>query len=266
MGGKTRLLPEILSRLPTYSGYVEPFLGGGAVFFALAPESATLSDVNPHLVTTYIEVRDRVDDVLTLLREYQKAHGPGVYGTMRDRYNYDTLTDTERAALFLYLNRTCFNGLHRVNKKGEFNSPEGDSDGSDIVDETTLRSAAYGLRNADIYCRGFEAMTAVAGNFVYLDPPYVPVSATSAFTGYAGEFGMREQTQLRDFVNTLTDAGVKVLLSNSDAPAVHELYQNYHIDRILAPRSINADGDGRGDVWETLVRNYEYDAIQEPVW
>lgn len=268
VGGKTKLLPEILHRVPEFNRYHEPFLGGGAVFFGVAPTAACLSDLNPHLVTTYVAVRDHVDCVMERLYALQSSHTDGSYGRVRSHYNHGSLSDIERAATFLYLNKTCFNGLHRLNKKGEFNSPEGDYDISAIVDEPTLRAASSALGNADIRCQGFDAAVPTEGDFVYLDPPYVPVSTTSAFTTYAGDFTDAHQVQLRDLVMAWTHAGVKVMLSNSAAPRVLDLYSHptFHVDIVKAPRSINSDAEGRGVVDEVLVRNYDYVLPEPPTW
>lgn len=252
------LLPKAVDRMR----HVEPFVGGGGFFFNRLPQRALLQDVNGSLIDTYLSVRDEVENVLDVLQGLSLAHASGdTYYGVRERYNArDASTPRfERAAMFIYLNKTCFNGLHRVNKKGEFNVPEGRYHSPRIVDEVGLRLASAALRTADIRQAGFESLldSARPGDFVYLDPPYVPLNDTASFTSYADDgFGMRDQERLRDVVKELDRRGCAIMLSNHDVPTVRKLYEGFKIDVVQAPRAISADGGSRGSVAEVVVRNY----------
>jgi DNA adenine methylase len=240
--------------------HVEPFVGGAAMFFARLPERALLCDKNAQLCATYAAVRDDVDDVIEHLKVLAKGHNPERYYQLRHRYNHATkLTQIERAALFIYLNKTCFNGLHRVNRRGEFNVPAGRYTNPRILDEATLRAASRELKRADLRCESFETLLSLAkpGDFIYFDPPYEPVSRTSSFTAYAQDgFTRDDQARLRDVFSALDRRRCKLMLSNSDAPLIRELYQKFRIDTVAAPRAINCDAKGRGRVTEVVVRNY----------
>lgn len=263
VGGKRRLLPALLPLLPpgaALARHVEPFLGGGAMFFGRGPRRALLSDINPDLVLTYRAVRDDVEALIALLQAHARAHSEANYYAVREDYNARKRGDLERAAQFIYLNKTCFNGVHRVNRKGEFNVPIGRYSDPLIADVTALAAASVCLRRADIRCASFEFLLdeVRAGDFVYLDPPYEPVSSTANFTAYAqGGFSRDDQTQLRDVFRKLDRCGAKLMLSNSDAPLIRDLYRGYAVDVVLATRSINSDTGSRGAVREVVVRNYE---------
>jgi len=268
VGGKGKLLAQLLPLLPNgveRMRHVEPFSGGAAMFFARRPERAVLRDFNPSLVDTYLAVRDDVDGVIGELELLQMSHAAGSYYGVRERYNLARVGGasrprSERAAMFIYLNKTCFNGLHRVNRRGEFNVPEGRYKNPRILDEAGLRAASRALQGADIAQASFEAMLDYVrpGDFVYLDPPYEPVSETASFTAYAAGdgFSRADQTRLRDVVSELDRRGAKIMLSNSDVPFIRELYAKFRIDIVAAPRAINCDARGRGLVSEVLVRNY----------
>lgn len=264
VGGKGRLLTQLLPLLPPGAArmrHVEPFSGGGAMFFARRPDRALLCDVNPALIETYRMVRDRVDEVIAALAPHVSLHDKEHYYEVRERYNATRHGDHDpaRAAMFIYLNKTCFNGLHRVNKRGEFNVPAGRYQNPRILDDQGLRSASLQLRHAELRNEPFEALLEHArpGDFVYLDPPYEPVSDTASFTSYARDgFSRDDQTRLRDVVDALTRRGTKCMLSNSDVPFIRELYGRYRVDTIVAPRAINCDARGRGMVSEVVVRNY----------
>ena len=240
--------------------HVEPFFGGGALFFARRPVRALLSDVNPSLVTTYEAVRDDVDELIGQLTHLSETHSATRYYQVRHHYNHgQRITPTERAAMFIYLNKTCFNGLHRVNRRGEFNVPAGRYDKPRILDADLLRSASAELQKADLRCTGFEALLAHAkpGDFVYFDPPYEPASATASFTAYAQNgFGREDQERLRDVYAALDRRRCKLMLSNSDVPFIRDLYSKFHIDTVAARRAINCDATKRGVVSEVVVRNY----------
>ncbi|MCA9606036.1 MAG: DNA adenine methylase [Myxococcales bacterium] len=264
VGGKGRLLSQLVPLLPSgveHMRHVEPFMGGAALFFQRWPTRALLQDVNADLVDTYTMVRDRVDEVIDALGPLAARHDADRYYRVRERYNAtrDAAAGPERAAMFIYLNKTCFNGLHRVNRRGEFNVPAGRYKNPRILDDNALRSASVALRSADIVHDGFESLVARArpGDFVYLDPPYEPVSRTASFTSYAKDgFGQDDQVRLRDVYDELTRRGCKCMLSNSDVPFIRDLYRQHRIDVVAAPRAINCDGRGRGKVAEVVVRNY----------
>jgi len=264
VGGKGRLLAQLGPMLPPAAEerrHVEPFMGGAAMFFARRPERALLSDVNPELVGVYQAVRDDVEGVISALSQLAAAgHSAAAYYGVRTRYNTERrATQTKRAAMFLYLNKTCFNGLHRVNRRGEFNVPAGKYKNPRIVDVDNLRAASAALGSAEIRRAGFEELLGSArpGDFVYLDPPYVPMSATASFTAYAQEgFGPADQERLRDVYRELDRRGCRLMLSNSDVPFVRELYREWRIDVVMAPRAVSCDGAKRQSVAEVVVRNY----------
>jgi DNA adenine methylase len=263
VGGKTRLLDQLNPLLPPgveLMRHVEPFVGGAALFFARRPQRALLCDVNASLIGTYEAVRDRVDEVIEHLARLADRHDAERYYQVRHRYNHaQKLGTCERAAMFVYLNKTCFNGLHRVNRRGEFNVPAGRYTNPRILDEQLLRAASARLESAELRNAGFEALlvNAKPGDFVYFDPPYAPASRTANFTAYAqGGFGSEEQERLRDVFKTLDRRRCKLMLSNSDVPYIRELYREFQIDQVLAPRAINCNGEKRGAVPEVVVRNY----------
>jgi len=264
VGGKGRLLAQLGPLLPPAAEerrHVEPFMGGAAMFFARRPERALLSDVNPELVGVYQAVRDDVEGVISALSQLASGgHSAEAYYGVRTRYNTERrATQTKRAAMFLYLNKTCFNGLHRVNRRGEFNVPAGKYKNPRIVDVDNLRAASAALGSAEIRRAGFEELLGSArpGDFVYLDPPYVPMSTTASFTAYAQEgFGPADQERLRDVYRELDRRGCRLMLSNSDVPFVRELYREWRIDVVMAPRAVSCDGAKRQSVAEVVVRNY----------
>ena len=263
VGGKGRLLPQLSPLLPPgveLMRHVEPFVGGGAVFFGLRPARALLCDVNPALIDTYGAVRDEVDTLIEQLRALSADHDARAYYAVRERYNRGRkLPPAQRAAMFIYLNKTCFNGLHRVNQRGHFNVPAGRYDNPRILNEDALRAASAELARAELQCCGFERLLAAAkpGDFVYLDPPYEPVSRTASFTAYAQDgFGRQDQMRLRDVFAALDRRGCKLMLSNSDVPFIRDLYERYDIARVSAARAINSDASKRGPVFEVVVRNY----------
>ncbi len=256
-GGKRQLLPELLKRVPSmYGVYHEPFVGGGALFFALRPPVARLGDMNPRLVRCYRAIRDNVDDLIGLLSSRYATNTAGFFYATRAAEPSDPV---EVAAWMIYLNKTCFNGLWRVNKAGKFNAPFGKYDNPAICDEENLRACSAALKAGlvTIENEDFESVDgrAKAGDFVYFDPPYVPLSETSSFAAYtAGGFGPRDQERLRDLALTLKRRGVHVLLSNSGAPAVEKLYSaDFTIAEVMARRSINKNASGRGAIVEYVI-------------
>jgi len=262
-GGKAQLLSQYEPFFPrAWNTYHEPFLGGGAVFFHLAqgiPSGSrhfVLSDINPELVNVYRCVRDHVEELIALLSHHQAHHSRDYYYTIRAARFEDP---AQRAARLLYLNKTCFNGLYRENSRGEFNVPLGRYRNPRICDAENLRAVARVLQGVEITVQPFWQVLerAEPGDFVYLDPPYYPLSASSSFTAYSRfAFGEAEQIRLREVFGTLADRGVQVLLSNSDCPFVRELYRDYPIQTISASRAINAQGHKRGPITEVLVLSH----------
>lgn len=240
--------------------HVEPFIGGGALFFNKGPERALLNDLNPELINVYTQVRDDVESLIGELEKMARKHdGQDSYYEARDRYNKKRLSERSRAAHFIYLNKTCFNGLHRVNRKGEFNVPAGRYKNPNICDEAGLRAASRALQKAELHCESFEFLvkSAKPGDFVYLDPPYAPMSETANFTAYAAEdFGIEAQIRLRDVYVELDRRGCKLMLSNSDVPVIRDLYGEFTIHTVAAPRAINCNAGRRGLVSEVVVCNY----------
>ncbi|MGH9549393.1 MAG: DNA adenine methylase [Terriglobales bacterium] len=260
-GGKGQLLKHFDKHYPPqFERYFEPFIGGGAVFFSFAAEhadlSATISDCNAELINCYKVVRDCVDDLIEALKEHknESAH----YYIVRSQ-DVSRLTKVQRAARLIYLNRTCFNGLYRVNRSGQFNVPFGKYKNPRIVNEENLHMASQVLQRTTILnCPFSEIRNKVAvGDFVYLDPPYQPISTTSNFTGYtAGSFTLKDQEKLAQFVRELDRRGAYFMLSNSDNEQIEELYQRFQIHRVDAARAINCKGNRRGRISELLIRNY----------
>lgn len=254
-GGKRQLVPALLARLPaTYGTFYEPFIGGGALFFAVKPARAVIADRNSRLVRTWTCVRDEVEPLIARLSTF--SHDRDFFLAQRARA-IDAEPDVEVAAWMIFLNRTAFNGLYRVNRRGQFNVPFGKYKNPTLCDADNLRAASAALQGTKILHADFAESTASAaeGDFVYFDPPYVPLSATSAFTAYTGDgFGAEEQARLRDVALALKRRGVRVLLSNSSAGLVRELYgQDFTVEEVMATRLINRDSAGRGAIAELLI-------------
>jgi DNA adenine methylase len=257
-GGKSQLLEQLRAHLPkSFNAYHEPFLGGAALFFALGNHRpALLSDINDELIVCYRAIRDDVEAVIERLGIH--AYERDYFYQVRD-LNPAELSIPERAARTIFLNKTAFNGLYRVNNQGKFNVPFGRHRKPLICDSENLRACAHALRGTWIDTLDFASATATAsaGDLVYFDPPYVPVSATAQFTGYArGGFNWASQKALALTVQELTERGVKVMLSNSDVPALRELYADFRIQTVKATRRINSKIHARGTVAELIVMNY----------
>jgi len=257
-GGKRAMLPLLRPLVPAAFGtYHEPFAGGGALFFDLRPARAALSDRNAELVAAYEAVRDDVDGVVAELRTHEVAHCKAHFLSVRHQRGH-LLSAAARAARLIYLNRTCFNGLYRVNRRGEFNVPFGDYKNPRICDEANLRACSAALQGIAIELDGFHAVLerAQPGDFVYFDPPYMPVSERAAFTSYTRDgFGASDHRHLRDVARELASRDVHVLISNSNAPRVLELYSDgFDILRVQAPRAIGAKSESRGLVEEVVIR------------
>jgi DNA adenine methylase len=265
-GGKRQLLPDLRKRVAMageFGRYHEPFVGGGALYFALYRDGklnkkkAFLADNNSRLIETYEGVRDDVETVITLLEEHRDNHSEAHFYDVRAAIP-ETLA--ARAARIIYLNRTCFNGLYRENSRGLFNVPFGNYKKPRICDPDNLRAVAAALRKASVECRDFASVAKAAkpGDFVYFDPPYHPVSKTSSFTAYhQGGFGEAEQRKLAEVFGALTKKGVKALLSNSWTPLILELYEPWKIEEVKASRNVNSKASGRGKISEVLVRNFD---------
>ena len=264
-GGKRQLLSTFQPLLPKrITAYCEPFVGGGALLFHLQPNVAYVNDINSDLIGVYTVIQNNVEQLISILSAF-KNEAEEFYAVRdwdRDRDKYDSLSETEKAARILYLNKTCYNGLDRVNNAGEFNSPFGNYRNPNIVNAPVLRAVSKYLNTAELHLSAHDYVETVQalprGAFVYLDPPYDPVSVTSNFTGYAkGGFSREEQIRLRETCDALTARGIKFMLSNSATEFILDQYADYHITIVKAKRSINSVAARRGDVDEVVVRNYE---------
>jgi len=264
VGGKRQILCEITEYVPkTFSVYYEPFVGGGAVLFELQPQRAVVNDINCELMNIYVVIKENVEGLIADLKRHknEKDYFYRIRELDRGRKLYSMLTPVQRASRIIYLNKTCYNGLFRVNKSGEFNAPFGNYRKPNIVNETTLRAVSAYFNSAQIRfaCQDFEdaLQGAEKGAFVYLDPPYDPLSETASFTGYdKGGFGREEQARLKNSCDKLNKKGISFLLSNSATDYIMDLYRDYKIEVIRARRSVNSKGERRGDVEELLVMNY----------
>jgi len=255
-GGKRQLVAQMAPHLPDRFGRLhEPFAGSAALFFHLRPQRASLSDTNERLVRAYTGLRDAPDRVIELLSTY--PHDKAFFLDMRGR-DIDARSDAEVAAWFIYLNKTAYNGLYRVNSKNRYNVPFGDYVRPNICDEATLRRCARQLKGVKLRVEDFEkaGRRARRGDLVYFDPPYVPLSATSYFTGYTKQgFGLDEHRRLRDLALALKARGVHVRLSNSGAPLVQELYgDDFELIPIQARRNINCRAASRGKIVELFIK------------
>lgn len=261
VGGKRQLIPELTKRLPcTFSRYYEPFVGGGALFFHIKPEHPFLSDINDELINVYNVVKHNVEALIKELSRH--VYEASYFYTIREadrRPNYKRWSAIRKASRFIYLNKTCYNGLYRVNSKGYFNTPFGNHQNPKICDQENLRLCSESLQYAEISCSSYHVVDERTreGDFVYFDPPYAPLTATSNFTNYSkGGFGKEDQEELRNLCSRLDKKGVKWMLSNSSAPLILDLYQEYNVETISASRAINSKGSLRGKVKEVIVRNY----------
>src|SRR3989339_359504 len=267
VGGKRQLLAQF-RRMNLYppenfdpkkSRYFEPFVGGGAVFFDLLPEEGFLSDLNKELVTTYNVIKNDIEKLIVSLKKHKTDKDYFLEVRAQDP---NKLSDVAVASRFIFLNRTCFNGMYRVNSKGGFNVPFGKYTNPLICDEDNLRKVSKALQNIDIKHQDYKEVLKKAkkGDFIYFDPPYYPVSKTASFTSYTAEsFLEKEQTELRDTLVELNKRGCFVMLSNSDTPFINKIYsgiKGVHINKVQAGRAINSNGSGRGKITEVLITNY----------
>ncbi len=284
VGGKSQLVEQIEKMLPTdgekvLTKYAEPMVGGGALFFSILSkydfEELYISDINAELINAYQAVKNDVENLIAKLNEMQMLFLPMdengrkyFYYTVRERFNSTAITEetaTDKAAQFIFLNKTCFNGLYRVNRKGQFNVPMGAYKNPTICDDEHLRNIHEALQNVTIVCGDYSMSKSFIDKdtFVYLDPPYRPISETSAFTAYNSDvFDDEEQIRLSKFIDEINLSGAKIVLSNSDPKNVNEednffddLYKNYKINRVEASRAINSKGDKRGKINELLICN-----------
>ena len=264
VGGKRQLIKQIAPLIPkTYTTYCEPFLGGGAVLFHLQPKHAVINDANSDLIELYEVIRDSVEELIESLSGHENSadYFYNIRALDRDKKQYAALSPIDRASRLIYLNKTCYNGLFRVNNAGEFNTPFGAYKNPNIVNAVTLRAVSKYLRENDIILNNGDFAHVLKNlperSFVYLDPPYDPVSDSSAFTGYTSiGFGRNEQIRLRKYCDELNERGIRFLMSNSDTEFIRDQYSNYIIDTVQAVRNINSRGDRRGNVSEVLVHNY----------
>lgn len=268
VGGKRQLLKDLVRLLPkTFGRYYEQFVGGGALFFHLLPAHAILSDVNADLVNAYVVVRDYTNSLIAhlygLQGEYLELSMDGreaMYYRIRADADQRLRSAVGRAARMIFINKTGFNGLYRVNRSGKINVPFGKHKCPAICDTDNLRACARALKRSDILLASFEdtMARAVSGDLVYCDPPYVPAGPTADFTAYAKDgFGMAAQEALAAAVERLTARGIHVMLSNADVPWVRERYAAFHVHGVTARRAVNCKGSKRGPVGEVIVTNYE---------
>ena len=263
-GGKAaiaRRIAELLPRDARARVYREPFLGGGAMFFHLQPRQAFLSDTLAPLISAYEVVQRNVEALIRRLEELRASHSIEQFYEVRDRFNQERQASAvERAAWLIYLNKTCYNGLYRTNKAGEFNVPAGRFTNPGIVEPGRIRNAAAVLARAELSSASFEHLRDAAGpgDLVYFDPPYVPTSKTASFSSYAeGAFTEADQASLAALFRELDARGCLLALSNSDTPLVRELYAGFDLSPVIAPRAISAKPSTRGEVSELLVRNVQ---------
>jgi DNA adenine methylase len=243
----------------SYNSYIEPFIGGGAFFFSMLPNEGTISDINSELINAYEVVRDDVYNLIESLKQHKNEEE--YFYSIRAQKTTE-MTQVQRASRFIFMNKTCFNGLYRENSKGQFNTPFGRYKNPNIADADTLQAVSVYLNqsNISILHQDYKttAMNAKKGDFVYFDPPYYPMSATASFTKYAkGDFNAQNQAELADIFRTLTKRGCYVMLSNSNTEFIKELYKDFELIEVEANRFINCQGNHRGkQAVEVLVKNF----------
>jgi DNA adenine methylase len=264
VGGKRQIMPEIEQHLPKeIKVYIEPFIGGGAVLFHLQPKNAIINDFNSELINVYRAIEDDLEDLIIDLQQHKNESDYFYEIRALDRTTaFEQLTNVARASRIIYLNKTCYNGLYRVNNSGKFNSPFGKYKNPNIVNEPTLRAVNSYLNSNNIRIENTDYETilkeADKNSFVYLDPPYYPVSGSANFTGYIqGGWNEADQIRLKEACDRLHKQGIKFMQSNSCVDFIKNLYSDYHIHIVKANRAINSDGEKRGEVEEVLIKNYE---------
>ena len=284
VGGKSQLLNEIRRKYPqNIEKYCEPFVGGGAVLFDILqtfqPSEVLINDINKELINTYSQVKNNCEELILQLNELQETYKKLsqeerkiLFYEKRNRYNEikindNEIEDLEKAALFIFLNKTCFNGLYRVNSKGFFNVPFNNAKNPLICDEDNLRSCSYLLQNVTLKVGDYKECDSFIDEmtFVYIDPPYRPLTQTAAFTSYSeNQFSDKEQIELAQFIEKLSTNGATVVASNSDPKNsdendnfFDELYADFEIERVFASRMVNSKGNGRGVIKELLIANFK---------
>ncbi len=260
-GGKRQILNDLVELMPKkYNRYYEPFIGGGALFFHIMPENAYISDINPELINLYEVVKDNVEELIEDLKKHKNQED--YYYKIRnvDRTSeYEKWSNIQKASRLIYLNKTCFNGLYRMNNKGYFNVPFGFYKNPKIIDKENLRSCSELLQNTEIVLGSFLEIehNVKEEDFVYFDPPYVPVNQTSSFTKYyKDDFDYDMQFELKELCDRISKKKVNFMLSNSYVDFVTKLYKNYSIKKIEAIRAINCKGNRRGKINESIITNY----------
>lgn len=265
VGGKRQLIPAITNVLPSDIGrytWFEPFIGGGALLFHLQPQRAVINDVNDELINVYKVIRDHTEELIEDLKRHRNL--PDYFYAVRaldKNGGLNQLSAVQRASRVIFLNKTCYNGLYRVNKAGEFNTPFGRYKNPNIINEEVLQAVSHYLNTAEIEIHNtdYTQVTEMAGTdaFVYFDPPYHPISASSSFTGYVqGGWNGEEQIRLRETCDRLNKKGIRFLQSNSSSPFIKELYKDYTITCVKASRYINSVAAKRGAIDEVLIQNY----------
>ncbi|MBF0344286.1 MAG: DNA adenine methylase [Nitrospirae bacterium] len=259
-GGKRQLLNVLAVNVPEkYDTYIEPFVGGGALMFELLPKQAIISDINAELINAYLVIRNNVDK---LIRSLARKNNKEVFFYKERAKDTSLMDKVQRASRFIYLNKTCYNGLYRENSRGEFNVPFGDYQNPAILDRENLLNISAYLNSSDvrIYHQDYKqtVLLAKSNDFVYLDPPYHPLTATSSFTKYSkGDFSDNDQIELSEVFTALNEKGCHVMLSNSNTEFIKDLYRGYNIQEIEANRAINCKGDKRGrGLFEVLIKNW----------
>jgi len=271
VGGKRGLIEQILPLFPKdFNDYYEPFVGGGAIFFELFAKGllynkkVILSDINGELVNTYKVIKNNPFELIDNLERFKEQHTKEFYYKIREldrKENYNQLSNLQKATRFIYLNKTCFNGLYRVNKKGYFNTPIGSYKNPNISNRDQILNASEALQNVQIVQQSFKEIIKQAkkNDLVYFDPPYYPLNNSSNFTSYDSNcFLENEQFELFELFDKLSDMGAKVVQSNSDTKFIKDLYKNYDIKIVNANRFINSKGNGRGKITEVLIRNKKW--------
>lgn len=266
VGGKRQLIDEIIPYIPkNITTYVEPFVGGGAIIFELQPKKAIINDFNDELINVYNVIKNYPEELISKLVEHKKNNSEDYFYAVReldrDEDQFSKITDVEKAARVLYLNKTCYNGLFRVNMAGQFNTPFGRYKNPDIVNKTTIKALSEYFKNDIIIQSGDYAKVLQnldEKSFVYFDPPYMPVSTSSSFTGYTNNgFDENEQLRLKKECDKLTDKGIRFMLSNSDVKFINDLYSDYNIRIVKAKRSINSKANKRGEINEVIIDNFK---------
>ena len=265
VGGKRQLIGELTNLMPrNYNRYYEPFFGGGALYFATKPNNAVINDINHDLITMYRVIKDKPLELISLLEKHSQNHSKDYYYKLRsfDRDgSIDEMNDIEKSARLLYMLRVDFNGLYRVNSKGQFNVPYGRYKNPNIVNKNTILAVSSLFKHNNVELKSVDFAKAINGikknDFVYFDPPYIPLTPTASFTSYTADgFNYDEQERLRDLFFSLKERGVFAMLSNSDTPLTRELYEGANFHVVKAKRAINSNAKKRGQVNELIITNY----------